>query len=237
MGGVEAECLVLLPNTSDPEPDPSVNSARLLRSLAALAAVLSTVSCTQSIGPAAAPAVPAVAPPVSPAAAAPAAPPPCWSFSPRSAAAEPGWHAIRDGVAIAPADDGTTMVVTYHRDRGKPAGVAFELAPGSCARLGRVDLRLAAAAKQRLWVCLTDSRGVVWTFPTLQATATMTNFTLAAADVRPDPFQNGGKRVPAQPDWADMRLLTILDISGFMGAPAVDCSWRIDGLRGEQGER
>jgi hypothetical protein len=29
-----------------------------------------------------------------------------------------------------------------------------------------------------------------------------------------------------------MRMLTILDTSGFMGAAAVDCAWRIEGLRG-----
>ena len=53
----------------------------------------------------------------------------------------------------------------------------------------------------------------------------------------PDPFQNAGKRVPERPDWSDLRMLTILDIGGFLGAPAVDCTWRIESLRGLEGTR
>jgi hypothetical protein len=188
------------------------------------------------------------APPVEPTVVAPAAPsaapsaepsatPSGWSFSPHTAADEPGWYPIHDGVTVALADDGTAMQVSYRRAGGSAAGVAFDLAPGSCTGLATVDLRLAAAAKQRLWVCLTDSRGVVWSFPSIQATTEPTDFSLAAADVRPDPFQNGGKDVPPEPDWAEMRMLTILDISGFMGASAVDCVWRIEGLRGTEAGR
>lgn len=170
------------------------------------------------------------------AAATPRAPAPCWSFAPGVVDAA-GWHAIRDGVTVTRAADGSTMDVSYHRDRGKPAGIAFELAPKSSERLGTIVLRMAAAAEQRLSVCLTDGNGVVWTFPTLKATTTMQEFHFAAKEVRPDPFQNAGKRVPERPDCSDLRMLTILDIGGFLGAAAVDCTWRIESLRGEEGER
>ena len=155
-----------------------------------------------------------------------------WAFSPRTATTDKGWHPIRDGVVVAPVDDGVAMAVTYHRHRGQAAGVAFELAPEACARLDAIHLRLSVAAKQSLWVCMTDGQGIVWSFPSIQATTGMADFVLAAKDARPDPFQNGGKQVPAAPEWSDMRMLTILDTSGFMGAAAVDCAWRIEGLRG-----
>jgi len=160
-----------------------------------------------------------------------------WSFAPRTAATDAGWYPIHDGVTVALSDDGAAMEVRYRRASGSAAGVAFDLAPGSCAALGAVDLRLSAAAKQRLWVCLTDSRGVVWSFPSIQVTTELADFTLLASDVRPDPFQNGGKDVPSEPDWAEMRLLTILDIAGFMGASAVDCAWRVESVRGTEASR
>jgi hypothetical protein len=161
-----------------------------------------------------------------------AAPKTCFSFAPRSSASDKGWYPIHDGVQATRADDSNSMTVAYHRARGKAAGVAFDLAPDSCTRLGEIQLRLSAAAKQRVWVCLTDSQGVVWSFPSIQLGKDMTDVTLAAKDLRADPFQNAGKQVPAQPDWKEMRMLTLLDTSGFMGAAAVDCSWRIESLRG-----
>lgn len=221
-----------------------------IRATAAVAAFASAfAACTPTAAVPAAPTAAAtnapasVAAPVAPASVPapatveqPAAPAPCWSFSPRDANAA-GWHAIRDGITVTRATDGSTMDVAYHRERGKPAGIAFELAPKSSERLGKVVLRMAAAAEQRLCVCLTDGAGVVWSFPTLKATTTQQEFQFAASELRPDPFQNAGKRVPERPDWSDLRMLTILDIGGFLGAPAVDCTWRIESLRGEEGAR
>jgi hypothetical protein len=228
-----------------------METLRLSASPFASCALICLAACSQPVEHAAAPAALVVAaPPTERAAAAPvAAPveepaavlvsepvaaPAGWSFSPHTAADEKGWYPIRDGVTVALAEDGAAMEVRYHREGGTAAGVAFDLAPGSCAALDTIALRLSAAAKQRLWVCLTDAHGVVWSFPSIQATTEAADFTLAAADVRPDPFQNSGKQVPEQPDWAAMQMLTILDISGFMGASAVDCVWRIESVRGTE---
>lgn len=160
-----------------------------------------------------------------------------WSFAARSAASEPGWYPIHPGITVAPTADGGAMQVTYRRSRGKPAGVAFDLPAGASERLGSVALRMSAAPDQRLSVCLTDGKGVVWSFPSVKATAGAADVVLSAADLRPDPFQNGGKQVPERPDWSDMRMLTILDITGFMGAEEADCAWRIESVRGEEAER
>ena len=48
--------------------------------------------------------------------------------------------------------------------------------------------------------------------------------------LRPDPFQNAGKTVPAAPDLASMTMLTVLDISGHMGGKSEDCTWRVESL-------
>lgn len=220
-----------------------METVRLCASRFASCALICLAACSQPVEHTASPAALVVAaPPTETAAAAPVivpveepvAAPAGWSFSPHTAADETGWHPIRDGVTVALAEDGAAMEVRYHREGGTAAGVAFELAPGSCTALDTIALRLSAAAKQRLWVCLTDAQGVVWSFPSIQATTEAADFTLAAADVRPDPFQNSGKEVPEQPDWAQMQMLTILDISGFMGASAVDCVWRIESVRGTE---
>jgi hypothetical protein len=161
----------------------------------------------------------------------------CWAFSPTATEGGPGWHPIRTGIAVTSIDQGAAMNVAYRRTRGKAAGVAFHLPAGASERLGTVTLRMSAQPDQRLSVCLTDGKGVVWTLPSIKALNEVGEFTLSAKEIKPDPFQNSGKEVPAQPDWSDMRMLTVLDITGFMGAAEADCSWRIEFVRGEEGER
>ena len=215
-----------------------MHTSRLPVPHAVLPLFLCLASCTHSANHAAQPSIePTTVAAQEPVVAAPATVQAGFSFSSRDAVGAKGWHPIRDGVAVAPTTDGAAMAVTYHRERGQAAGVAFDLAPGACVGLSTIQLRLSAAAKQRLMVCITDSQGVVWSLGSVQATKEMADFTLAAKDARPDPFQNAGKQVPAAPDWSDMRMLTILDISGYMGGAAVDCAWRIEALRGVEAAR
>jgi hypothetical protein len=197
--------------------------------LAALTLLLPACSdSTRSADPATATAAPAAVSEKSPA---------CWAFTPGASAEGAGWYPVRNGVAVTPAADGAAMNVSYVRTKGKPAGVAFHLTPGASERLGSIALRMSARPEQRLSVCLTDGQGVVWTFPTIKALGDVGDFMLSASEIKPDPFQNAGKQVPARPDWSSMRMLTILDITGFMGAPEAECSWRIEFVRGEEGER
>ncbi|HMN96368.1 MAG TPA: hypothetical protein PKC43_08665 [Phycisphaerales bacterium] len=143
-------------------------------------------------------------------------------------AAEPG--------APAPADaDGATgkaaaqrLTVRYHRTPGTASGTAFPLPASTLDGIDSIDLRLSADPEQRLIVALTDSEGVVWSFPPLRVGGASAEATLRLAELRPDRWQNAGKTIPAAPDLASMTLLTLLDISGHMGAPAVDCAWTID---------
>jgi hypothetical protein len=146
------------------------------------------------------------------------------------------WNPVRPGVAVAFGSDRDpdVMGVTYRRDAGKPAGLALMLAPGACTAIDGFSIRAAATPSQRCTVCLTDRNGVVWTFPTVKLGAAPETHLVRLADLRPDPFQNTGKTVPQQPDLGSMTMLTILDISGFMGAPVEDCSWSVEFVRGEE---
>lgn len=146
-----------------------------------------------------------------------------------------GWRPIHEGVAIAPRDPGsddTAVVVSYERAAGVAAGVAYVLPPGATEGLASLIVSATARREQRLHVCLTDADGIVWTFPTIRLSEDGGRFELLAAAVRPDPFQNHGRTPPASPDWGAMRMLTILDITGFMGAPGIGCEWTISRVEG-----
>ena len=147
--------------------------------------------------------------------------------------AESGWAAIRDGIEIVPGTaSSTSFEVAYTRDKGTTSGVAFMLPEDALSSLHALVVIASAAPDQRLFVCMTDAQGVVWTFPTVRLTGRTSTIELAVSDVGPDPYQNAGKTPPASPDWSTMRMLTILDISGHMGAPAVPCRWSIQSIEG-----
>ena len=154
-----------------------------------------------------------------------------WTFTPGPAGK--GWQPIRKGIAIEATSAGDAMTVSYQRERSKAAGVAFHLDPGACEGLAEIHLRAAATPEQRVHICLTDGQGVVWTFPTVRLGAESADFVVSTKEIRPDPFQNRGKEIPATPNWSDMKMLTVLDISGFMGGAVEACSWRIERVAGE----
>jgi hypothetical protein len=146
-----------------------------------------------------------------------------------------GWHPTRKGVSVVAREPGTGAIafdVSYTRDKGTASGTAFMLPKGSTGSLKSLVINASATPDQRLHICLTDTNGIVWTLPTVRLTATAETFELRAAEIGPDPFQNAGKSPPATPDWSTMQMITILDISGHMGAPSVPCQWRIESVEG-----
>ncbi len=118
-------------------------------------------------------------------------------------------------------------VVEYTRSRGKPFGVAYMLEPDTLADHQALVLDILSEPVQRLQLCLTDAQGIVWNAPaTLEQTPGRLRFDLSR--LQPDPFQNRGRTLPAAAaEPSSMRMLTVLDISGFMGAPEVSCRWTI----------
>jgi hypothetical protein len=151
------------------------------------------------------------------------------------------WRGIRTGVELASSASGGTdsasprLDVRYTRAAQAASGVAFVLPRGAAADATAIELRIAASPRQRLLVCFTDAAGVVWTMPAISAgpegidvDAPAELFTLKFSDLKPDRWQNSGKAIPARPDQATFGMLTLLDITGFMGAPEEACRWRLD---------
>lgn len=169
---------------------------------------------------------PAVASPSAPgAAAAPAASSRAGRVLPLRDGERPLLQPIHSGVGISLAEGGA--VVEYTRSRGKPFGVAYMLEPDTLADHQALVLDILSEPVQRLQLCLTDAQGIVWNAPaTLEQTPGRLRFDLSR--LQPDPFQNRGRTLPAAAaEPSSMRMLTVLDISGFMGAPEVPCRWTI----------
>ena len=134
---------------------------------------------------------------------------------------------IHAGVKVALGTDAVT--VTYARSRGKPFGVAYMLEPGVLTDRPELLLTIKTLPALRPQICLSDAAGNVWTAPaTMDETPGRMRFDLSR--LQPDPFQNTGRTLPASADISTMRMLTILDISGFMGAAEAECEWTIEGL-------
>lgn len=133
--------------------------------------------------------------------------------------------------------DDQSVTVSYTRGRGQPFGAAYML-PGSdqpqrnhaglLKDCTHVVLGIKTTPAIRPQLCLTDEAGNVWNAPLTKTQGDELTFDLSA--VQPDPFQNGGRTLPAKPDLSNLRMITILDISGFMGAPEASCTWTISSI-------
>lgn len=145
--------------------------------------------------------------------------------------ASQGWQPIRPDVEVA-GFSGGGVEVSYLRQTGAAFGIAHMLPEGATAGLKSIEIKGSGTPAQRLYVCLTDANGIVWSFPTLRLTEEAKVHRLNTDDVRPDTFQNAGKTPPVAPNWQEMKMLTLLDISGHMGGRSVECEWRIESLEG-----
>ncbi|MEM9064966.1 MAG: hypothetical protein AAGB51_05695 [Planctomycetota bacterium] len=148
-----------------------------------------------------------------------------------------GFHPIRDGVRVTKeqgAADEAPVSVRYERSSGAASGVAYRLPSGALDGVSTLRLEAMATPSQRLTVCLTDETGFVWSFPTVRLTDSMEVYELKLSALRADPFQNQGKAQPAEIDLGSIQTLTLLDITGFMGAPKVQCDWRIESFKAER---
>ena len=136
-------------------------------------------------------------------------------------------HPIHAGVEVRV--EAESIKSTYTRSRGKAFGVAYTVESIALGEYATLELSIKTSPSQRPQVCLTDAAGVVWNAPAISgATAERVQFDLTR--LQPDPFQNGGRTIPPSADLSTMKMLTILDISGFMGGAEVVCEWTIDGL-------
>jgi len=136
-------------------------------------------------------------------------------------------HPIHPGVDVRV--EGEVIKSTYTRSRGKAFGVAYMLESIALGEYATIELSIKTSPSQRPQVCLTDAAGGVWNAPALSgSTGERLQFDLTR--LQPDPFQNGGRTPGPSADLSTMKMLTILDISGFMGGAEVAKKWTIDGL-------
>lgn len=134
------------------------------------------------------------------------------------------FNPIHAGVAVL--DDDAGAKVAYTRSRGKPFGVAYMLDANALVACDAITIAIKTSPSMRPQLCLTDAAGSIWNAPaTKDAAAGELRFDLTR--IQPDPFQNGGRTLPAKPDLTTVRMLTILDISGFMGGAEAPCEWTI----------
>ncbi len=139
---------------------------------------------------------------------------------------------IHAGVDVRSDDAGAK--VAYTRTRGKPYGVAYMLAPNALVECDAISVAISTQPVLRPQLCLTDAAGNIWNAPATQgAAAGEMRFDLTR--VQPDPFQNGGKVLPAKADLASVQMVTILDITGFMGGAEAACTWTISAIELHRG--
>jgi hypothetical protein len=152
------------------------------------------------------------------------------------------WRGIRDGITVegiradagakAGAGGGEQLKVSYTRTRGKAAGAALVFRPGTLAGLEKLEVKMKGTRAQRLSICLKDTAGVVWTFPSVNLRGEeITEQTLKVEEIEPDAYQNQGK-VEAKFDPATVMMVTVIDIAGYMSATEPECGWTIEGMKG-----
>jgi hypothetical protein len=118
------------------------------------------------------------------------------------------------------------VTASYTRSRGKAFGVAYMLTPEMLANRQSLAVAITTKPALRPQLCLTDASGNVWNAPGTRDEATG-EMRYDLSRLQPDPFQNNGRTLPASGDLMSMRMLTLLDISGFMGGAEVSCEWTI----------
>lgn len=139
--------------------------------------------------------------------------------------AAPAVHPIHAGVTVRA--EGTDAVVSYTREKGKPYGVAQMLEPGVLVGCDEVVIAMKTQPGLRPQLCLTDAGGFVWNVAASATGAEAGQLRFDLARVQADPFQNQGRTAPDPFDLASMRMMTLLDITSFMGGAEVACEWRI----------
>lgn len=136
------------------------------------------------------------------------------------------WRPVRDGISVAAASEGLTA--SYRVATGQPAGAALVIPPGTLAGLRSLRLKLHGTRNAQLMVVLRDGAGVAYAFPSVPVRAGDARETeifvsdlsyLGQASAAPD---------PGSFDPAGAVMITLLDISGFMGPETPDVAWTIE---------
>lgn len=148
---------------------------------------------------------------------------------PLAGAATHPWRPIRDGVTATPGD---SLTVSYTRTRGQPAGAALVIRPGDLAGLDSFTLTLRGTREQTILLNFTQSDGSVWTSPPIRlAPDESRQLTFSIKDITLDPYQNKGRAKDLAFNPAEVYMLTLLDIGGFMALTEPQCEWTVQSMK------
>ena len=140
------------------------------------------------------------------------------------------WSPIRPGVTVAGRDG--TLAVGFTVVTGAPAGAALIVPPGTLAGVGSLRLRARADRNAQLVVSLMEAGGAAFALPAVPLRAGGgREHRLDLADAR---YLEGQSTVP-EPDRFDpaqVVMITLLDLSGFMGSATPEVEWVIETLEG-----
>lgn len=144
------------------------------------------------------------------------------------------WRPVRPGVTIARKKEGEQdrLTISYTRQKGKAAGAAIVVPPGSLAGMTSLKLAIGSDPEQRLLVSLTDQAGAIWSFPAFKARAGgegAREAELEVSAVAPDSFQNKVAD-PGAFDPSRVVMITVLDINGFLGGAEARCTVTIGSM-------
>ena len=140
------------------------------------------------------------------------------------------WRGIRGGISVSATPEGLTA--SYRVATGQPAGAALVIPPGTLAGVQSLRLKLHGTRNAQLMVFLRDAAGVAYAFPSVpvrpgdarEAEVFVSDLSyLGQASKAPD---------PGSFDPADAVMISLLDISGFMGSETPEVAWTITGFEG-----
>lgn len=140
------------------------------------------------------------------------------------------WRPVRDGISVAAAPEGLTA--SYRVATGQPAGAALVIPPGTFSGLRSLRLKLQGTRNAQLMVILRDAAGVSYSFPSVpvrvgdarEAEVFVSDLSyLGQASEAPD---------PGSFDPAGAVMISLVDISGFMGAETPETAWTLASLEG-----
>jgi hypothetical protein len=140
------------------------------------------------------------------------------------------WRPVRDGISITGSGGGLTA--SYKVVTGQPAGAALAVPPGTLAGLRSLRLKLHGTRNAQVMVFLRDAMGVAYAFPSVpvqvgdarEAEIFASDLSyLGQASHAPD---------PGSFDPANAVMISLVDISGYMGPETPETAWTLESLEG-----
>jgi len=140
------------------------------------------------------------------------------------------WRPVRDGVALDASEAGLTA--SYRVVTGQPAGAALVVRPGTFAGVEGLRIRGAANRNAQLLVTLQDAAGAVYSLPAVPVRV--------GAPREHERYLDEATYFPPQSsaadsgglDPAEIVMITLLDISGFMGSDTPEVEWTVEAIEG-----